>query len=180
MCTSLKYLAANTVIKYEISYDSETLTADCIDIINKLKYNEGQKRELLRASVKNNDMDLINYILKIGNSFTSVDINLIAIYAAEIGNISVLRKLIGRKEIDLNWILKGAAKGGHIEIIEYLLEAGADHMSTWLVRAIEWNKLEVIHFAYKKGYISKNLSIHLGNIAKKYGHNDIVKYLKAI
>ena len=140
-----------------------------------------QSNDYLMESIKNNDIENVKRIIRDGYNLDLYDskYNMTPLmYAAEIGNIEMLRELInfGAKDIDMafniacreghwdmakelmnagasnyNIAISYASFGGQLEIVKELINLGAKDINSALVSACENGNIEIINYLIEMG-----------------------------
>ena len=113
---------------------------------------------------KFNDMRLLQF----GNTecvklFISSSINLNwndgLYYACRSGNIEIVELLIQKGANHWNWGLYGACKGGNIKIVHLMISKGADHWNFGLCEACSGGNIEIVYLMMEKGADDWNLGL---------------------
>lgn len=122
-----------------------------------------------------NTKDLIEKIEK-----NKIDIDIVLIYASELGNLDILKYVVenGNDKIsihDLNEALENACQFGHFHIVEYLIEEKlADDVVNALYAAALDGNIEIAKYLIDHGANDFNGALWL---AAEYGHINLVKLL---
>jgi ankyrin repeat protein len=163
--------------------------------------NEGQYDEKLNISRRfsyydQNRYEIVKYLIDQGASVDKVDGdgNSPLIYAAEIGNLDIVRGLVDTKQVEINQakrdgmtVLMVASGSGHAKVVQYLIELGAilykidKDGRTALMHAAKSGHLDVVKVLNDTKTVDLNQTNNQGKtalmIAAENGHVDVVKYL---
>ena len=128
--------------------------------------------EILFYAVKHNQTDIVKLMLE---KILDIDYYNIALeYAAESGNITIIKLLIEYGANDYDNVLIIAAKIGRIDIVELMLAFGAKDYTSALEYASRGGHINIVKLMIKKGADHYNLK--LSNI-DKYTNIELYLYV---
>lgn len=125
------------------------------------------KQEILCSVVKNNNIDMIKLLHSTHEPLT-------LIFAAEYGNLEIVKYLHEAGVVIRSDALTYAVRNGHLNVVEYLVTSGGVNVSSdTLIYSVERGHLELVKF-----FLSKETNDKLYRLALIYARNDeIKKYL---
>ncbi len=128
----------------------------------------------LYKSCLKNSKYWINYFIK---KDADVDVDYGLYGACEGGHLEIVNLMLQKGANDCNYGLCGACEGGHLDIINTMIEKGANDWDSGLLKACKGGHLEIVNLMLKKG--ADKLSDGLGE-ACLGGHVDIVNLMNKL
>jgi Ankyrin repeats (3 copies) len=103
------------------------------------------------------------------------DFDLTTAMAAKGGYMGIVKLMIEKGFTNFNWAMRSAAFGGHMEIVKLMIEKGATDFNSAMKFASRGGHMEIVKLMIEKG--AKDFDTGM-KFAVRRGHMDIVDYLK--
>lgn len=116
--------------------------------------------------------DILDLLFQLGGKNFSETLDV----AAKKGDMNMIRYLISNSDQDINWNagLFGACEGGFREIIDFMIQKGADNLNQGIASAALSGHIHIIQYLLSLG---GNLSSHALEVAVRGNQLATVKYL---
>jgi hypothetical protein len=106
--------------------------------------NDDLLNELIVIAIKNYNIDIIDFLLP-----HVIDANYIAYQAAFLNDITTVKKILNKYNVDYNNILLGAASGDNLDIVKYVInlpEGGATAIQPAFTEAVKNNSFNTVKY----------------------------------
>jgi ankyrin repeat protein len=134
---------------------------------NKMMY-ESLLRYGMSGAIESGNLNLVKYFVEDMNEKIEY-----YNFKEAIGNLKILNYLYSRnKSIKLNSLLSKAVENGDKNIVDFLIENGADNWNEGLEGAVKGNNIEMFNYFVSKGATHMN---YLFEIAVKNKNKEIIK-----
>jgi Ankyrin repeats (3 copies) len=95
-------------------------------------------------------------------------------YAAEGGQIEIVKLMIEKGATDFDWAMREAAEGGRMEIVKLMIEKGATGFNNSMIWASRGGEMEIVKLMMEKGATKFNKVMV---VAARGGQMEIVKLM---